>query len=91
MRPGPVDLDGASTRRDVRRRRPGDARAGRPAQDLASAVEGLLDDFEGRAPMARCAAGSTWHAGRTWDAAAEQVEAGLRAAIAHAHRDRGAV
>ncbi len=39
----------------------------------------------------RATQGAALRAERTWDRAAAQVETGLRAAIAHAHRDRGAV
>ena len=45
---------------------------------LADALERLLADPDGRA--ARSAAGVRWAASRTWDAAAEAVETGLRAA-----------
>ena len=46
---------------------------------LADAVERLLDDIELRAERVR--GGLELAAGRTWDAAAEQVEAGLREAL----------
>jgi hypothetical protein len=36
----------------------------------------------------RAAQGAVLRAERTWDRAAAQVDAGLRAAIVHAHRDR---
>ena len=45
---------------------------------LADAIERLLDDLAARAERSR--AGIAWVAGRTWDAAAGQVEAGLREA-----------
>jgi glycosyltransferase involved in cell wall biosynthesis len=49
---------------------------------IAAAVERLLDD----APLrtARAEAGAAWAAARTWDAAAAQVEQGLRAALTRA-------
>jgi glycosyltransferase involved in cell wall biosynthesis len=46
---------------------------------LCAAIERLLDDLALRAERAR--AGLAWVAGRTWPAAAAQVEAGLREAI----------
>lgn len=49
-------------------------------QALAGAVELLLDDPALHAR--RSAAGVAWAAARTWPRAAEQVEAGLRAALA---------
>jgi glycosyltransferase involved in cell wall biosynthesis len=45
---------------------------------LADAIERLLDSAQLRAERSR--AGVAWIAPRTWAAAAEQVEAGLRAA-----------
>jgi glycosyltransferase involved in cell wall biosynthesis len=56
---------------------------------IADALERLLVDPALRAD--RAAQGVVLRAERTWDHAAAQVDAGLRAAIAHAHRDRGAV
>jgi glycosyltransferase involved in cell wall biosynthesis len=56
---------------------------------IADALERLLADPVLRAD--RAAQGAVLRAERTWDRAAAQVDAGLRAAIAHAHRDRGAV
>jgi glycosyltransferase involved in cell wall biosynthesis len=56
---------------------------------IADALERLLADPALRAD--RAAQGVVLRAERTWDHAAAQVDAGLRAAIAHAHRDRGAV
>jgi glycosyltransferase involved in cell wall biosynthesis len=50
---------------------------------IASAIERLLDDAALRDRRAR--AGLDLVAGRTWPAAAAQVEAGLRAALAAAH------
>jgi O-antigen biosynthesis protein len=47
---------------------------------LCDAVERLLDDLALRAEHSR--AGAEWVAGRTWPAAAAQVEDGLRAALA---------
>ena len=47
--------------------------------DLADAMERLLDDLPLRAELSR--AGQELVAGRTWAAAAEQVEGGLRAAL----------
>jgi glycosyltransferase involved in cell wall biosynthesis len=55
---------------------------------IADALERLLADPELRAD--RAAQGVELRAQRTWDRAAAQVDAGLRAAIAHAHRDREA-
>lgn len=46
---------------------------------VCAAVEALLDDLVARADVAR--AGAELAAARTWPAAAEQVEAGLRAAL----------
>jgi glycosyltransferase involved in cell wall biosynthesis len=46
---------------------------------LCDAVEALLDDLALRAERSR--AGAEWVAGRTWPAAAAQVEDGLRAAL----------
>jgi glycosyltransferase involved in cell wall biosynthesis len=46
---------------------------------LCAAIERLLDDLALRAERSR--AGIAWVAGRTWDAAAAQVEAGLREAL----------
>ncbi len=46
---------------------------------LCDALEGLLDDLMARATRSRD--GSALVAGRTWPAAAEQVESGLRAAL----------
>jgi glycosyltransferase involved in cell wall biosynthesis len=46
---------------------------------LCDAIEALLDDLVLRAERSR--AGTAWVAARTWDAAAGQVEAGLRAAV----------
>ncbi len=46
---------------------------------IADAIERLLDDEDERAR--RSAAGIEFVRGRTWDAAAAQVEAGLRAAF----------
>ena len=51
---------------------------------IADALERLLGDPALRADRAR--QGVALRAERTWDRAAGQVEAGLRAAIAHAHR-----
>jgi glycosyltransferase involved in cell wall biosynthesis len=56
---------------------------------IADALERLLTDPALRAD--RAVQGVVLRAERTWDRAAAQVDAGLRAAIAHAHRDRGAV
>jgi glycosyltransferase involved in cell wall biosynthesis len=56
---------------------------------IADALERLLADPALRAD--RAVQGAALRAERTWDHAAAQVDAGLRAAIAHAHRDRGAV
>ena len=56
---------------------------------IADALERLLADPALRAE--RAAQGAALRAERTWERAAGQVEAGLRAAIAHAHRDRGVV
>jgi glycosyltransferase involved in cell wall biosynthesis len=47
---------------------------------IAAALERLLDDLPLRAERVR--AGLEFAATRTWDRAAEQVEAGLRAALA---------
>jgi glycosyltransferase involved in cell wall biosynthesis len=47
---------------------------------ICSAIERLLDDLVLRAGRSR--AGAEMVAGRTWAHAAEQVEAGLRAALA---------
>jgi glycosyltransferase involved in cell wall biosynthesis len=47
---------------------------------ICDAIEKLLDDLELRAERSR--AGTELAAGRTWARAAEQVEAGLRAALA---------
>lgn len=47
---------------------------------IAAAVESLLDDLAARADRSR--AGAALAATRTWDAAAEQLEAGLREALA---------
>jgi glycosyltransferase involved in cell wall biosynthesis len=52
---------------------------------IADALERLLTDPALRADRAR--QGVALRAERTWDRAAEQVEGGLRAAIAHAHRE----
>jgi glycosyltransferase involved in cell wall biosynthesis len=52
---------------------------------IADALERLLDDPEGRAR--RAAAGAALRTERTWDHAAEQVEAGLRAAIDFTRRE----
>jgi glycosyltransferase involved in cell wall biosynthesis len=49
---------------------------------LCEAIEALLDDPARRARQA--ADGLRWAAGRTWPAAATQVEAGLRAAVREA-------
>ena len=46
---------------------------------LCAAIERLLDDLVERADRSR--AGAELVAGRTWPAAAEQVERGLRAAL----------
>jgi glycosyltransferase involved in cell wall biosynthesis len=46
---------------------------------LCAAIETLLDDLALRAERSR--AGTDWVAGRTWSAAAAQVEQGLRAAL----------
>jgi O-antigen biosynthesis protein len=46
---------------------------------LCDAIEELLDDLMLRAERSR--AGTAWVAARTWDAAAGQVEAGLREAL----------
>jgi glycosyltransferase involved in cell wall biosynthesis len=51
---------------------------------LCAAIERLLDDPAERAQ--RAAAGRSWVAPRTWAAAAEKVEQGLRVAIDAAHR-----
>lgn len=51
---------------------------------IAGALERLLVDPGLRARRAQ--QGATLRAERTWERAARQVEAGLRAAIAHAHR-----
>jgi glycosyltransferase involved in cell wall biosynthesis len=51
---------------------------------IAAALERLLDDPALRARRAE--QGARLRLQRSWDHAAEQVEAGLRAAIAHAHR-----
>jgi len=56
---------------------------------IADALDRLLADPALRAD--RAAQGVVLRSERTWDRAAAQVDAGLRAAIAHAHRDRGAV
>ena len=56
---------------------------------IADALERLLANPALRAD--RAAQGAVLRAQRTWDRAAGQVEEGLRAAIAYAHRDRGAV
>jgi len=56
---------------------------------IADALERLLLDPALRADRAN--QGAALRAERTWDHAAAQVDAGLRAAIAYAHRDRGAV
>lgn len=55
---------------------------------LAQAIERLLDDPALRAQRAR--AGAEFVAAKTWDAAARQVEAGLRAAIAAVRVDASA-
>jgi glycosyltransferase involved in cell wall biosynthesis len=55
---------------------------------LADALERLLADPALRARRAQ--QGAALRAERTWDRAAGQVEGGLRAAIDHAHRRRGA-
>jgi glycosyltransferase involved in cell wall biosynthesis len=55
---------------------------------IADALERLLADPALRADRAR--QGVTLRAERTWDHAADQVELGLRAAIAHAHRGEAA-
>jgi glycosyltransferase involved in cell wall biosynthesis len=54
---------------------------------IADALERLLDDPARRARRAE--GGAALRAERTWDRAARQVEAGLRAAIDHAHRSEG--
>jgi len=54
---------------------------------IADALERLLADPALRAD--RAAQGVVLRAERTWDHAAAQVDVGLRAAIAHTHRDRG--
>jgi hypothetical protein len=46
---------------------------------VADAIERLLGDLALRAERSR--AGIAWVAGRTWDAAAVQVEAGLHEAL----------
>jgi hypothetical protein len=46
---------------------------------LCDAIEALLDDLALRAERSR--AGTAWVASRTWDAAAGQVETGLRQAL----------
>ncbi len=51
---------------------------------IAAALEGLLDDPAERARRAE--AGARLVAARTWDAAADRVEAGLRAALDEARR-----
>jgi glycosyltransferase involved in cell wall biosynthesis len=51
---------------------------------IADALERLLSDPALRADRAH--QGVALRAERTWDRAAEQVEAGLRAAVTHAHR-----
>jgi glycosyltransferase involved in cell wall biosynthesis len=53
--------------------------------EIAAALERLLDDPALRARRAE--QGARLRLERSWDHAAEQVEAGLRAAIAHAHRE----
>jgi hypothetical protein len=52
---------------------------------LCDAIERLLDDLLERADRSR--AGGELVAGRTWPAAAAQVEQGLRAALAAAEPD----
>jgi glycosyltransferase involved in cell wall biosynthesis len=54
---------------------------------MAEAIERLIDDPDLRAK--RAAAGALFVAGRTWDAAARQVEAGLRAALEYAQDSVG--
>ena len=67
---------------DARRRSAPTGRSSSRAFDplaLCDAIERLLDDLELRAERSR--AGAELAAGRTWARAAEQVEAGLRAAL----------
>jgi hypothetical protein len=47
---------------------------------ICDAIETLLDDLVLRAAYSRT--GAAWVAGRTWSAAADQVEEGLRTALA---------
>jgi len=73
-----VELDGPSTRAVYGEDGPVALAAAEPVA-LADAVRRLLDDPDERARRAR--AGLAFVAERTWERAAEQVEAGLRAAL----------
>jgi glycosyltransferase involved in cell wall biosynthesis len=73
-----VELDAPSVVRAFGRDGPVDFAPLDPGA-LADALERLLDDPQARA--ARAAAGARLRAERTWDRAAGQVEAGLRAAL----------
>ena len=74
-----VELDSPSVVAAYGRDGPVDL-AGPDPYVIASTVERLIDDLELRAERVR--SGLEFAATRTWDRAAEQVEAGLRAALA---------
>jgi glycosyltransferase involved in cell wall biosynthesis len=76
-----VELDTPSTRAAFGPSPPVELAPAEPAA-LADALQRLLDDPALRAE--RAAGGERYCAGRTWAAAAEQVEAGLRAALSAA-------
>jgi glycosyltransferase involved in cell wall biosynthesis len=73
-----VELDTPSTRAAFGHPAPLELAPPRPAA-LADAIERLLDDPGERSR--RASQGLAYAAGRTWGAAAAQVEAGLRAAL----------
>ena len=85
LRAAVVELAGASMERVFGARRPGRARAS-DADALADAIERLLDDDE--LWQRRSAAGATFVTPHTWDAAAEQVEAGSGRHCGSARRAR---
>ena len=79
-----VDLRGQQRRVDVRPEGGPVALAEHDPWDLARAIEGLLDDE--REWSARSREGIAAVADHTWDCAADEVERGLRDALAAAEQ-----